>query len=73
MSASFNVISLIPRPVFGLWKWFIHAIFESMQRPCDFHNIHLIQKRLICSNSEYHDRNELWDVMNLEQKQFAEK
>ena len=28
--------------------------------------IHLIQKRLACSNSEYHDRNELWDVMNLE-------
>ena len=23
-------------------------------------------KRLTCSNSEYHDRNELWDVMNLE-------
>ena len=35
--------------------------------------IHLIQERLTCSNSEYHDRNELWDVMNLEQKQFAEK
>ena len=35
--------------------------------------IHLIQKRLICSNSEYHDRNKLWDVMNLEKKQFAEK
>ena len=28
--------------------------------------IHLIKKRLTCSNSEYHDRNELWDVMNLE-------
>ena len=36
-------------------------------------SIHLVQKGLTCSNSEYHDCNELWDVMNLEQKQFAEK
>ena len=35
--------------------------------------IHLIQKRLTCSNSEYYDRNELWDVMKLEWKHFAEK
>ena len=28
-------------------------------------SIHLIQKKLTCSNCEYHDGNELWDVMNL--------
>ena len=28
--------------------------------------IHIIHKRLTCSNSEYHDRNELWDVMSFE-------
>ena len=34
---------------------------------------HLVQERLTCSNSECYDRNELWAVMNLESKQFAEK
>ena len=28
--------------------------------------INLLQKQLTCSNSEYHDHNELWGVMNLE-------
>ena len=31
-----------------------------------FNSLHLIQERLTYSNSEYHDRYELWDVMNLE-------
>ena len=30
--------------------------------------LHLIQKRFDRSNSELHDRNELWDVINLECK-----
>ena len=31
-----------------------------------FLKINLIHIKFTCCNSEYHDRNELWDVMNLE-------